>query len=96
MSDSRKRKIDLGDIEGPTPKKQAMEINKNPTINHWNGRTFTKQYFDILEKRKALPVWEQKESFLKIFKENQVIILQGETGSGKTTQVCFFWSKSWK
>lgn len=64
-----------------------MEINKNPTINHWNGRAFTKQYFDILEKRKALPVWEQKESFLKIFKENQVIILQGETGSGKTTQI---------
>ena len=48
---------------------------------------YSSNYFDILEKRQTLPVWEQKEDFLKKFKENQVMVLEGETGSGKTTQV---------
>jgi len=35
----------------------------------------------------TLPAWEAKEHLKKLLDENQVIILQGETGSGKTTQV---------
>jgi pre-mRNA-splicing factor ATP-dependent RNA helicase DHX15/PRP43 len=34
-----------------------------------------------------LPVWHQKEDFLQVLKKNQVLVLVGETGSGKTTQV---------
>ncbi|KAH0980740.1 hypothetical protein GBA52_007917 [Prunus armeniaca] len=44
-------------------------------------------YYEILEKRKTLPVWQQKDEFLKALKANQCIILVGETGSGKTTQI---------
>ena len=58
------------------------------TLYH-TGRPFSRRYFDILEKRKALPVWEQKKEFLDLFERNQVIVLVGETGSGKTTQVPF-------
>lgn len=36
---------------------------------------------------KKLPVYEQKESILKALKENQVIVVQSPTGSGKTTQI---------
>jgi pre-mRNA-splicing factor ATP-dependent RNA helicase DHX16 len=36
--------------------------------------------------RKSLPVYAYREGFLQAVEENQVIILVGETGSGKTTQ----------
>ena len=56
-------------------------------VNRWNGRPYSQRYYDILEVRKNLPVWHQKEEFLKVLKQNQTLILVGETGSGKTTQV---------
>ena len=37
--------------------------------------------------RVTLPVWSQKEDILKAIKENQVVIICGETGCGKTTQI---------
>lgn len=59
----------------------------NNTINSWNGRPYSQRYYEILEKRKTLPVWQQKDEFLQVLKANQSLVLVGETGSGKTTQV---------
>lgn len=36
---------------------------------------------------KSLPVYEQKERILEALKNNQVIVVQSPTGSGKTTQI---------
>lgn len=36
---------------------------------------------------KSLPVYEQKERILEALKDNQVIVVQSPTGSGKTTQL---------
>lgn len=41
----------------------------------------------ILEGRKRLPVYAYRNEFLAALKDNQVLILVGETGSGKTTQI---------
>ena len=41
----------------------------------------------ILERRKKLPVYPYREEFLMALKEHQVLVLVGETGSGKTTQI---------
>lgn len=41
----------------------------------------------ILEGRKKLPVYPYREEFLAAVKDHQVLILVGETGSGKTTQI---------
>ncbi|KAK3681444.1 P-loop containing nucleoside triphosphate hydrolase protein [Podospora appendiculata] len=41
----------------------------------------------ILEVRKSLPVYAYRDAFLDAIKEFQVLILVGETGSGKTTQI---------
>ena len=38
----------------------------------------------------GLPVWQAKADFVKMLNENQTTILVGETGSGKTTQICQF------
>jgi len=73
-----KRKLDVSELR---------EEKINNTINPYTKLPYSKKYFDILAKRKGLPVWEQKEEFIRLLKENQTIILVGETGSGKTTQI---------
>ncbi|XP_013395575.1 putative ATP-dependent RNA helicase DHX57 [Lingula anatina] len=37
--------------------------------------------------RKNLPAWEQQHEILKVIAENQVVVISGMTGCGKTTQV---------
>lgn len=41
----------------------------------------------IQEQREALPVFTVREAFVKVVREHQVIVVVGETGSGKTTQL---------
>lgn len=41
----------------------------------------------ILRGRKGLPVFAYREEFLAAVQENKVLIVVGETGSGKTTQI---------
>ena len=62
-------------------------IGRGPGINSWTGRPYSQRYYEILVKRRGLPVWHQKEEFLQVFKSNQTVILVGETGSGKTIQI---------
>ncbi|KAK3194328.1 hypothetical protein Dsin_025638 [Dipteronia sinensis] len=97
MGTERKRKVSLFDVVDETSVSAkitklngigaAMNNNTNSLINSWNGKPYSQRYFDILEKRKTLPVWHQKDDFLQVLKANQVLILVGETGSGKTTQI---------
>jgi pre-mRNA-splicing factor ATP-dependent RNA helicase DHX15/PRP43 len=56
-------------------------------VNPWTGRPYTPKYYEILSKRKGLPVWQQQEEFTETLAKNQTLILVGETGSGKTTQI---------
>ncbi|KAK2437680.1 DExH-box ATP-dependent RNA helicase DExH3 [Trifolium repens] len=41
----------------------------------------------MLEFRRSLPAFKEREAFLKVVSENQVIVVSGETGCGKTTQL---------
>lgn len=47
----------------------------------------TTQSKEIDDVRKSLPVYGYREDFLKLLDENQALIVVGETGSGKTTQL---------
>ncbi|OUZ99232.1 Helicase [Macleaya cordata] len=40
-----------------------------------------------LDERKTLPIYPYREELLKAVKEYQVLVIVGETGSGKTTQI---------
>ncbi|KAF3438116.1 hypothetical protein FNV43_RR20872 [Rhamnella rubrinervis] len=41
----------------------------------------------LQEERKTLPIYAYHDELLKAIKEHQVIVIVGETGSGKTTQI---------
>ncbi|KAG2068637.1 P-loop containing nucleoside triphosphate hydrolase protein [Suillus decipiens] len=63
--------------------RQALEHDLNP----FTKQPHTAQYKKILEARKKLPVFAQMTEFYKIFNKHQIIVMVGETGSGKTTQI---------
>ncbi|XP_045598629.1 pre-mRNA-splicing factor ATP-dependent RNA helicase DHX16 [Procambarus clarkii] len=46
-----------------------------------------KKKLSIDEVRKSLPVFPFREALLDAIKEHQILIIEGETGSGKTTQI---------
>ena len=41
----------------------------------------------IRNSQKGLPIWQHKKEILEIIKTNQVVIVAGDTGCGKSTQV---------
>lgn len=41
----------------------------------------------LKEQREYLPIYEVKEELVRLIRENKVLIIVGETGSGKTTQL---------
>ncbi|KAI4324673.1 hypothetical protein MLD38_030140 [Melastoma candidum] len=41
----------------------------------------------MLEFRKSLPAYKERDALLKTISENQVVVVSGETGCGKTTQL---------
>ena len=61
--------------------------NSLSTINPLTNREYSQNYFDLLSSRKKLPIWEQRREFIEKFESNRVLVLVGETGSGKTTQI---------
>ncbi|XP_073225161.1 probable pre-mRNA-splicing factor ATP-dependent RNA helicase DEAH2 [Cicer arietinum] len=90
MGTQRKRKVSLFDVVDDSAAKMVRTYSVsigNSLINPWNGKAYSQRYYKILEKRKTLPVWHQKEDFLQVLRDDQTLILVGETGSGKTTQI---------
>lgn len=59
----------------------------NGKVNYLNGVPYTQNYFNLYKKRITLPVFEYRTDFMRLLSENQCIVLVGETGSGKTTQI---------
>ena len=77
------------------------EIENNDHINYKDGNSFAKHMKliksearssfainkSIKQQREYLPIFMIRQELLNIIRENQVIIVVGETGSGKTTQL---------
>lgn len=88
---SMKRRLDVGSFAAPDNQSYYGNVfadsKKAKNINEWTGMPFSSKYYDILRKREQLPVYEFREELLMKVRDNQTIIVEGETGSGKTTQI---------
>ena len=67
-----------------TEKKQELE---EPQINPYTSLPYSPKYHKILSQRKKLPAYKSRSKFLDLIQKNNVVIIEGETGSGKTTQI---------
>lgn len=75
-------------VHRKTTAAEAIAAEDHPT-NPWpvTPRPRTSEYFSIREKARQLPAAAMRQSFLDLYQSSQVIILTGDTGSGKTTQI---------
>ena len=48
----------------------------------------------IIEQRQSLPIFKLKDELVKAVNDNQILIVIGETGSGKTTQMTQYLSEA--
>lgn len=48
----------------------------------------------IVEQRQSLPIYKLREELIKAVTDNQILIVIGETGSGKTTQITQYLAES--
>ena len=56
-------------------------------VNPLTKRRRSDRYFSLLGDRQKLPVFGRRDYLLSAIDRSQCIIVQGETGSGKTTQI---------
>ncbi|KAA0150361.1 hypothetical protein FNF27_04802 [Cafeteria roenbergensis] len=83
-SPSRKRALDE---DGDAATSAAPSAKRVPTVNPLNGRPFSSTYHELREQRMKLPVSGFLDDLEKRLRTSQVVIVEGETGSGKTTQI---------
>jgi pre-mRNA-splicing factor ATP-dependent RNA helicase DHX15/PRP43 len=82
--ENRKHRIDIGGL-GESKKKRDQE--QHDDYNRWTGRPYSAKYHSILKTRVKLPVYMFKEKLIESVRDNQIVVVEGETGSGKTTQI---------
>ena len=66
---------------------EVSQLKQKGEINPYTNKPYSKNYYKILEKRMQLPVYERKDEIVEAVKNNKVTVIEGSTGSGKTTQI---------
>uniref|UniRef100_A0A1B0B1Z6 RNA helicase n=1 Tax=Glossina palpalis gambiensis TaxID=67801 RepID=A0A1B0B1Z6_9MUSC len=66
----------------------GIATNRQPGfLNPYNLKPYSQRYHQLHKKRLTLPVYEYQADFMRLLNQHQSIVLVGETGSGKTTQI---------
>ncbi|CAH0763338.1 unnamed protein product [Diatraea saccharalis] len=76
--------------EGPLATTSLDEFSSDLEKNHRNMCQNSQLYQESLREREQLPVYAMRSEIMNAINDNPVIIIRGNTGCGKTTQVCQF------
>lgn len=74
----------------PSPKKIKLNSeneHKKPVIQNANGTNGVRPKLSIIEQKRKLPIFDKRNKLLDIIKTHDTLIIIGETGCGKTTQI---------
>ncbi|KAK6639603.1 Pre-mRNA-splicing factor ATP-dependent RNA helicase dhx15 [Polyplax serrata] len=87
----KRKRAEDGETTSSTSGTSAVKIpaasQAGLSINPYTKLPHTPRYHELYRKRITLPVFEYREEFMNLLATNQCIVLVGETGSGKTTQI---------
>uniref|UniRef100_A0A0A9W9Q9 RNA helicase n=1 Tax=Lygus hesperus TaxID=30085 RepID=A0A0A9W9Q9_LYGHE len=87
--------------EGTGPKKQLIHTDSSidridtKLAEDFKKKPQSRQYSDMLNFRRELPAYQKMRDIIEIVRANQVTIISGETGCGKSTQVPQFLLDDW-
>ncbi|KAJ7279426.1 ATP-dependent RNA helicase [Mycena rebaudengoi] len=74
------------------------DANEEGEVPKWKESTSTAfgeiTNLSIQDQRKILPIYELRDPLLKAIEENQVLVVVGDTGAGKTTQIVQYLAES--
>lgn len=70
----------------PRHPNQITWVPESTSIGRWMERQRAPSYQKMLAQRQTLPAWQVKEDVVQTVADNQITIISGETGSGKSTQ----------
>ncbi|KAH0534883.1 ATP-dependent DNA/RNA helicase DHX36 [Cotesia glomerata] len=98
IRDSEFKRSFLNIISGSIQEKLAKSVSINKKLvsnelideklkDEQKLRESSDDYIKIMNFRKKLPSFQKKEEILNIINSNQVVVISGETGCGKTTQI---------
>ncbi|XP_049880517.1 dosage compensation regulator isoform X2 [Pectinophora gossypiella] len=76
--------------EGPLATTSLDDISADLEKHHRDVCQNSQLYQESLREREQLPVYAMRSQIMEAINENPVIIIRGNTGCGKTTQVCQF------
>ncbi|EGR52123.1 uncharacterized protein TRIREDRAFT_53044 [Trichoderma reesei QM6a] len=68
------------------PPRLLKWIVDNRSKEEWLRRQGNPAQREMITKRQALPAWQMQDAIVQTVNKNQVTIISGETGSGKSTQ----------
>ncbi|KAF5375077.1 hypothetical protein D9758_000153 [Tetrapyrgos nigripes] len=79
-------------------KTESYQISSSPAttqldeqlMSSFQARQSTSAYQDMLIQRNKLPIAQYRQEIIQTLEENQILVLSGETGCGKSTQVPAF------
>ena len=86
-------KGDEGDSAAAAPGEEEAMKSGNKFSEHIKkneGASNFSQSKTLREQREYLPAFAVREDLIRVIRDNQVVIVVGETGSGKTTQLTQF------
>ncbi|KAM3162220.1 Pre-mRNA-splicing factor ATP-dependent RNA helicase PRP16 [Lachancea thermotolerans] len=78
----------IGEVMG-VKEKPAGNSDLEPKEKN-SSKILETSYEHIQEVRKSLPAYQVRSELLQLIRDNQVVVVIGETGSGKTTQLAQF------
>ncbi len=65
----------------------SLESVSQDLLRDWSDRRKSREYQSQQRQRERLPIWSMKEEIMSKINENPVVLIRGNTGCGKTTQV---------
>lgn len=74
-------------IGPPSPKKIKLSNETSTNLVKTNTSTVIKPKISIQDQRRNLPIFEKRNKLLELIQRHKTLIILGETGSGKTTQI---------
>jgi len=88
----------------PTPTPKTISPSKTTTLaetlpveeHKAHGAQLKAQAFALKKQREKLPIWKHQESLRQCLRDRDVLVMLGQTGSGKSTQIGqFFLNEPW-